>query len=63
MSNEKTITVINGKVATNIHGNWEDCDPGLYLGDIRVETIFNKFHNKTIKVTIEVLDNPETPIE
>lgn len=61
--NEKTIKVINGKVATNIYGNWEDCDPGLYLGDRRVESIFNEFHKKTIKVTIEVLDNPETPIE
>jgi hypothetical protein len=53
---QKTITVIDGKVASDIYGSWEDCDPGLYLGDTRVETIFNRYHKKTIRVTIEVID-------
>jgi hypothetical protein len=53
-----TLTVIEGKVAKNIHGSWEDCDPGLYLGDERVISRFSDYLGKHIRVTIEVLDTP-----
>jgi hypothetical protein len=56
MCKEKTIKVFEGKVDENINGHWQDCDPGLYLGDRRVVSIFNDFYGKTVRVTVEIVD-------
>ncbi len=50
---EYIIAVITGKVAYDIFGSFKDCSPGLYIGTDKVESIFDKFKGKSIKVTIE----------
>ena len=57
----KTVTVITGKVQDDVFGSWEDCSPGTYIGHDKVDSIFNNFYGKNIKVTIEVL--PEENVE
>ncbi len=51
----KTITTIIGKVQDDVFGSWEDCSPGTYIGLDKVDSIFNNFYGKNIKVTIEIL--------
>lgn len=51
----KTITIITGKVQDDVYGSWEDCSPGTYIGFDKVNSIFDNFHGKNIKVTIEIL--------
>ena len=51
---------ITGKVVRDKYGSWEDCSPGLYLGDDFVETLFSNYIGRTIKVTIEVVENEES---
>jgi hypothetical protein len=55
----KQVTVVTGKVARDIHGHWEDCSPGWYVGDDKIETIFSQFYRKNIKVTIEEVEEEE----
>ena len=61
----RTLTeTIIGKVVRDKYGSWEDCSPGLYLGDDRVETIFSgDYMGKTIRVTIEVVENEESDVD
>ena len=57
----RTLTeTITGKVIRDKYGSWEDCSPGLYLGDDFVETLFSNYIGRTIKVTIEVVENEES---
>ena len=57
----RTLTeTITGKVVRDKYGSWEDCSPGLYLGDDFVETLFSNYIGRTIKVTIEVVENEES---
>ena len=57
----RTLTeTITGKVVRDKYGSWEDCSPGLYLGDDRVETIFSNYIGRTIRVTVEVVESEES---
>lgn len=57
----RTLTeTIIGKVVRDKYGSWEDCSPGLYLGDDFVETLFSNYIGKTIRVTVEVVESEET---
>ena len=55
----KEIKIIEGEVKVDIFGRWDDCDPGLYLGCDKIETIFRNYLRKRLKVTIEVIDSKE----
>lgn len=57
----RTLTeTITGKVVRDKYGSWEDCSPGVYLGDDMVETLFSNYIGKTIRVTVEVVESEET---
>ena len=56
---ERTITVVAGEVKRDIYGSWEDCDPGLYVGDTMVESLFDRYRGRRIKVTIELDESSE----
>jgi len=51
-----TTEIISGKVSKDIYGSWDDCDPGLYIGNEMVETIFRKYRGKVIKLSIEIIE-------
>ena len=53
---EKTITIIEGKIERDVFGSWEDCSPGLYVDSDMIETIFDRFRGKTLKITIEEIE-------
>jgi len=55
----KTIRVIEGKVVRDKFGSWDDCDPGLYIDDTLIESIFNVDLGKTIRITIEEIPERE----
>ncbi len=52
----KEITIIEGKVARDIYGSWDDCSPGLYVDSDMVETLFSDYIGKNVKITIEEIE-------
>ena len=50
---EKTITILTGKIERDVFGSWDDCDTGLYIDTDMLDTIFNRFRGKTLRITIE----------
>jgi hypothetical protein len=50
-------TIFEGKIKRNVFGSWEDCSPGLYLDTDKIETIFNRYENKNIRITVEILED------
>ncbi len=48
--------VVTGKVAQDIHGSFEDCSPGIYIGNDLVESIISEYLHKTVRVTIEEIE-------
>lgn len=52
----KEIKIYEGDVKRDVFGSWEDCDPGLYIDHDMVESIFNRYTGKRIRVTIEIVD-------
>ena len=50
---EYTIRIITGKVEYDIFGSYEDCSPGLYIDEDKIERIFAEYNGKNIKITIE----------
>jgi len=54
----KEIKIIEGDVRRDVFGSWDDCSPGLYIETDMVETIFNQYRGRRIRVTIEVVDPP-----
>jgi len=54
---EQTIKIITGKVAWDIYGGWSDVVRGLFIDTLKVESIFNEYVGKNIKVTIEVVED------
>jgi len=51
--------VVIGKVKRNIYGNWEDVDKGLFIDTETVEQIFRDYEDRTIKVTIEEVEEED----
>ena len=45
-----------GQIRRDVFGSWDDCSPGLYIDHDMVESIFNNFTGKTVRVTIEVIE-------
>ena len=54
--------IILGNVERDPYGSWDDCSPGLYLNRDLLETIFNKYEGKKIRVTIEEIVEDDGPI-
>lgn len=52
----KEIRIVEGNVRRDVFGSWSDCSPGLYIDTDMVETIFNAYKGKRIRVTIEVVE-------
>ena len=42
-----------GEIRRDVFGSWDDCDPGLYIGQDMIETIFSQLASKNVKLTIE----------
>lgn len=61
MIKEEKKLIITGKVDRDIFGSYEDCSPGLYIGPDYLESCFNLYLGKTVKVTIEEINEEETP--
>ena len=53
----KEIKIIEGKVARDIYGSWEDCSPGLYIDSDLVVPLFSNYIGKTVRVTIEEVES------
>jgi hypothetical protein len=51
----KEIKIVEGEVVRDRFGSWSDCSPGLYIDTDMVESIFNAYKGKRIRVTIEVV--------
>jgi hypothetical protein len=47
--------IYEGEVQEDIYGSWEDCSPGLYLDSDMVDTLFQPYKGKKVRVTIEVV--------
>lgn len=60
MKTSKTVTTITGKVAYDVFGSFEDCSPGLYVGNDNVESVLDEYVGKTVKVTIEEVEARRT---
>ena len=57
----KEIKIIEGKVARDIYGSWDDCSPGLYVDSNNAESLFSEYIGKTVRITIEeVTPNAES---
>lgn len=51
---------IVGQVERDIYGSWDDRSPGLYIANDMVESVFQEFEGKKVKITIEIPpDEPE----
>lgn len=53
MIKTSTTKTIEGKVVRNPYGNWSDVDKGIYVDGENVESIFNGYIGKKIKVVIQ----------
>jgi len=49
----REIKIVEGKVARNIYGSWDDCSPGLYIDSDNVESLFSAYMGKTVRISIE----------
>jgi hypothetical protein len=47
--------VIEGKCQENPYGNWSDVDHGTYVGNTKVNYLFDKYDGKNIRIIIEEL--------
>lgn len=56
ITDNKTII---GKIERDPFGSWEDCSPGLYIDRDKIESIFDEYKGKTIKITIEEIETKE----
>lgn len=56
---EKEKKTYEGKVIRDVFGSWDDCSPGLYVDHDMVETIVNEFSGRRIRLTIEVIPEPD----
>ena len=54
---ETTVRIIIGKVVRDPFSRFQDCSPGLYLNDRKVESIFSGYEGKKIKVIISEEDS------
>lgn len=52
----KNTETITGLVKRDRYGSWSDCSPGLYVDFDKVETVFEKYVGKNIKITVEILE-------
>lgn len=53
---KKEIKIIEGDVRHDVFGSWSDCSPGLYIDTDMVESIFNSYKGRRVRVTIEVIE-------
>lgn len=51
--------VTEGIVKENIYGNWSDVDKGIFIDGNNVNNFFDKYLNKNIRVTVEVIEKEE----
>lgn len=51
---KKNIEIYSGKIRRNIHGDWSDVDKGLFIDHGMIESIFNDYIGRNIKITIEI---------
>ena len=52
----REIKIVEGLVARDIFGSWDDCSPGLYVDSDTVETLFSGYEGKRVRITIEEVD-------
>lgn len=63
--------IIEGKVRENPYGNWSDVDTGLYVGGKQLfpwgmypePNFLDEYVGKNVRITIEVIEEPEKPSE
>lgn len=56
---EKTVKTLSGSIRRDVFGSWSDCDPGLYIGNEMIESVFREYMGRRIKITIEEVDSYE----
>jgi len=53
----KTTTTLTGRVEWDVFGSYEDCSPGLYVQNDKVESVLSDYVGKEVRITIEEVGN------
>ena len=48
--------IYEGTIDRDVFGSWSDCSPGLYIDHDLIDTIFQKYEGRKVRIIIEPVE-------